>query len=142
MLRHLGIVTAAYGALGALGGVALYFLIVPVFGHEFEPARELVLPLTIAAVVLGCYRHLCGEILGSDNPRRIGRVELISAVIAVICYPIGILLGDALGLAWTSAIVYFAAAVVAAVALMRPTGGQKNPSTTTEELPVDVIEEA
>ncbi|EPD48527.1 MULTISPECIES: lipopolysaccharide biosynthesis protein [unclassified Corynebacterium] len=142
VLRHLGIVTAAYGALGALGGVALYFLIVPVFGHEFEPARELVLPLTIAAVVLGCYRHLCGEILGSDNPRRIGRVELISAVIAVICYPIGILLGDALGLAWTSAVVYFAAAVVAAVALMRPTGGQKNPSTTTEELPVDVIEEA
>ena len=86
--------------------------------------------------------HLCGEILGSGNPRRIGRVELISAVIAVVCYPIGILLGDALGLAWTSAIVYFAAAVVAAVALMQPSGGQKNPPTTNEELPADVIEEA
>ena len=115
--------------------MALYFLIVPVFGHEFEPARELVLPLTIAAVVLGCYRHLCGEILGSDNPRRIGRVELISAVIAVICYPIGILLGDALGLAWTSAVVYFAAAVVAAVALMQPSRARKIHQPPTKNFP-------
>lgn len=153
VLRHLGVVTFAYSLLGAIGGVVLYYLIEPVFGQEFEPAKELVLPLTIAAVILGCYRHLCGEILGSDYPRRIGGVELASAVIAVICYPIGIVLGDALGLAWTSAVVYFAAAVVAAVVLLRPSNKPSgktaatanttsNESTTTEQLPVTPVEEA
>lgn len=149
ILRHLAVVTLAYSVLGAVGGVILYFLIEPIFGQEFEPAKELVLPLTIAAVILGCYRHLCGEILGSDNPRRIGGVELASAVIAVICYPIGILLGDALGLAWTSAVVYLAAAIVAAIVLFRPSnnaaateGSKSNESTTTEQLPVSPVEEA
>lgn len=55
VLRHLDTVTTAYGTLGALGGMAFYFLIVLVFSHESGPARELVLPLITAIVVLGCY---------------------------------------------------------------------------------------
>lgn len=117
--KRLAVTAAAYALLGGIGGAVLYVLIVPVFGSEFAPARELVAPLAVAAVLLGCYRHLCGEILGSANPRRIGVVELAAVVIAVVCYPIGILLADALGAAWASAVVYLLAGLVAAGVLLR-----------------------
>lgn len=126
---RLGVVAAIYAALGGIGGWLLYLLIVPIFGPDFAPAQQLVAPLALAAVALGCYRYLCGEILGGTRPRLLGRVEAIAAVIAVVCYPVGIIWGAALGAAWASVVVYLAAGLVAVVALRR---AEKTPPVSTQ----------
>lgn len=97
---------AVFIPLAVVGGGVLYVLLVPLFGEEYAPALELVLPLTIASVVLAAYRQLSGLLLASTAPNRVGVTESIAAVTAVIVYPVSIYLWGAAGAAWGSIAVY------------------------------------
>lgn len=108
LLRLLAIFAIAATALG----VALWLLVMPVFGGDFEPARQFVLPLVIAAVLLAGYRQTSAWVLAGDRPERLGRLEAIVAGFAVVAYPVGIVMGAGLGAAWASAAVYLVAVVI------------------------------
>lgn len=122
---------ALFIPLGALGGVALYWLLEPVFGAEYTAAKSLVLPLIVSSLILALYRQAAGFVLGSDAPRRLGVVETITAVSAIIIYPVAIYLDGAMGAAWGSAIVY-AIGLFAAVALY-PVAVTSAPQTSEDK---------
>lgn len=95
-----------FALLAAVGGVALYLLLVPLFGQDYAPALNLVLPLTLASVVLASYRQVSGLLLASSTPDSVGVVEGSAAITAVIGYPVAIYLWGAQGAAWGSIAVY------------------------------------
>lgn len=100
-----------FAPIAAVLGAVLWALVVPVFGMDFSPAKELVLPLSIAAVLLACYRQTSAWVLAGESPDRLGPLEVMVAIGAALAYPVGILAGGALGAAWASAAVYLLAAV-------------------------------
>lgn len=102
LLTTCGIFTAGAAALA----VALWYLLVPVFGPEFKSARELVLPLAVAAVALAAYRQSSGWVLAGSRPQSLGVLEGAVAVVAVAVYPISILIAGAQGAAWGTVLVY------------------------------------
>lgn len=110
-----------FAPLGAVGGVALYLLLVPLFGQAYAPALELVLPLTLAAIVLASFRQAAGLVLSSIRPDRVGTTETIAAVAAVVIYPVTIYFWGAAGAAWGTIAVYLIGLVAAVIFF--PAGG-------------------
>lgn len=100
-----------FSPIAAVLGAVLWALVIPVFGMDFSPAKKLVLPLSIAAVFLACYRQTSAWVLAGESPNRLGTLEVMVAIGAALGYPVGILAGGALGAAWASAAVYLLAAV-------------------------------
>lgn len=92
--------------IAVVGGVLLYLLLVPLFGKEYEPALNLVLPLTIASVVLALNRQISGLLLASSKPDSVGSVEGAAAVSAIVVYPIAIFFWGTQGAAWGSIAIY------------------------------------
>lgn len=104
---------AVFATLGALGGMVLYFLLVPIFGQQFAPALPLVAPLTAATIILAMQRHMTGLILAGPRPSRTGYVDGLTALISVIVFPVALHLGGLMGAAWGSLAVYAAGLVLA-----------------------------
>ena len=96
-----------YGGAGAVGGLVIWFAIVPVFGQEYEEARSLVVPLTIATILLVLYRQAAGMALVRGRLRRLGVSESALSIIAVVTYASLTFGFGALGAAWASCFVYF-----------------------------------
>lgn len=117
--------TVLFVPLGVVGGVALYFLIVPVFGSEYAPAKDFVLPLTLATIALAVFRIVCGLVLASSRPHRLGTVEGLAAVSAVVLYPFAIYFWAAEGAAWSSIVVYLVG-LIAGVAFLPPAPGGRH----------------
>lgn len=92
-------------------GVVTWFLLVPIFGEAFEPARSLIPPLTLASVLLFTYRQVGTWLLASQSPALAGGFELRMAIVAAALYGIFILAWGTAGAAWASATVYGIATV-------------------------------
>lgn len=97
---------AIFLPLAAVGGVLIHALLVPIFGQSYAPAQSLVLPLSIASVVLASYRQMSGLLLASPTPNRVGVTEAAAAIGAVIVYPIAIFFWGMAGAAWGALVVY------------------------------------
>jgi hypothetical protein len=97
--------------LSAALGLGLWVLIVPVFGPEYEPAKQLILPLTIASVTLALYRQAASWVLGGTKPANIGQLEMAAAGLSAVVYPAAIYVGAGLGAAWASVLVYALAGI-------------------------------
>lgn len=103
--------------LGVVGGAVLWFLLVPLFGQAYEPARAFIIPLTIASILLAMFRHLCGILLAGPHSQKLGVAEGAAAVAAMIIFPIVIYTHGALGAAWGSIAVYLIGVIAGYVLL-------------------------
>lgn len=101
-----------FGIVAALGGVALYHLIEPVFGIQYADGKELVVPLCLAGVALVSYRQSAGIALGHLSKRALGVVETAVALIAFTIYASAISRYAIIGAAWASVFVYLFACIV------------------------------
>lgn len=106
LLRRLGRDVAVFATVATALGVAVWLLVVPVFGRDYAASRSLVLPLTIATVTLAAYRQVIAWHLAGPVPDDVSRIEIATAVVAVPCYALGIHLWAAAGAAWASLVVY------------------------------------
>ena len=115
-----------FSIAGALGGTAINYLLVPIFGEQYEAARELICPLIISSVVLALYRQLSGKLLLSESSRVVASSEVVTAIVAVVLYTTFVLVfKSALGAAWGSVAVYFAAIVVLGLFAARRNRGSR-----------------
>ncbi|WP_159149475.1 hypothetical protein [Dietzia lutea] len=105
-----------FGSVGAIGGVAINYLLVPVFGEAYEESRALIAPLILASIILALYRQLSGKVLLGRSSRAFAASEVVTGIQAVIVYSCFLLVfPSALGAAWGSVAVYSIAIVVLAI---------------------------
>lgn len=114
-LRRLSADAAVFTVIAALVGTAVWLLIVPLFGAAYEPARALVLPLSIAAVVLALNRLALSWHLAGPKPGDVSTIEAATAVVGLAAYGTAITLGGAVGAAWSTVAVYGFGLVIAIV---------------------------
>jgi O-antigen/teichoic acid export membrane protein len=118
-LRRILTVVACYAAgAGVIVGVPLHSLVVPLLGEQYRSARQLVLPLVVAATVFGAAQVL---IAGLTARRRNGLASLAEAVgfgVSLVAYLLWIPGSGAMGAAYGSLVGYSAGFVFAAVALL------------------------
>lgn len=101
-----------FGIAAAVGGVVLWYLIVPIFGSDYEAARPLIFPLTVASVFLVLYRQASGIALVRGDTRVMGISEALLALTAIGIYCFAASWFGAGGVAWGSSVVYFLGFVV------------------------------
>lgn len=111
-LRALAAVGIPFAACAALVAACLWFLLIPVFGQSFAPARALIAPLSTASLALAAYRIVNGWVLAGPRPTAVATLELSVAAVAVVAYPTGILMGGASGAAWATLVVYSTAVII------------------------------
>ena len=92
--------------LAAVTGIALFFLLEPVFGPAYSSGEVLVAPVCLAVVVYAMYRLMMGLVLAGPRAVMYSKIEGSLAVVAVSTYVVAIHLYGALGAAWGSVAVY------------------------------------
>lgn len=102
-----------FSAVAILLGMVLWFATVPIFGVKFAAAKQLILPLAIASVLLAAYRQVLGWILAGARPSAVSHVESGCAAVALLIYPLSIYLDGARGAAWASGVVYASGIILA-----------------------------
>jgi O-antigen/teichoic acid export membrane protein len=118
-LRHATIVSVGGAAIVAL---VLLFLVVPIFGSEFEPATELGLILLPGAAAIGIAVVLSSTIAGRGKPVYSLYSALIVTPVTVALYAWLIPWLDASGAALASTISYCLSFALASVFYYRATG--------------------
>ncbi|MHA3948615.1 lipopolysaccharide biosynthesis protein [Cellulomonas bogoriensis] len=115
LVRRLVKDSVLFTVIAAAVGVVVWLLIVPVFGQPYAPARDLVLPLVLAAIALALNRLALAWHLGGPRPSDVSRIEGLTAGVAITTYAVGISLGGALGAAWGTFIVYLIGLLISLV---------------------------
>lgn len=118
--------TALYGLAGVAGGLAIWFLLVPVFGEEYESARSLVVPLAVASVCLVLYRQAAGIALVRGHAKLLGTAEAALSLIAVVIYTFMAFAYGAVGAAWASCVVYLLGFMVLLVVAVQSDGSTES----------------
>jgi O-antigen/teichoic acid export membrane protein len=93
----------AGGLIVATGG---WFLIVPIFGTEFAPARDLLLLLAAAEVCLAPYAVASRGLLGGGWTKAAGALGIGGGVVAIAVYGVSATAAGAAGVAAGSLVVY------------------------------------
>jgi O-antigen/teichoic acid export membrane protein len=107
---------------GVMAAVTL-LLILPLMGKGFVDARQLVVPLSLAAVTLALYRQVIGWLTGGRRAWLASACETATAAAALPIYAIAIDRAGALGAAWGSLGVYATGVVIGTVLLVDRGGG-------------------
>lgn len=102
-LRHTTLIVVA-GAAGL--AVALWLLIVPVYGEEFRPAIELSLILIPGVGVLGIAGVLSAVIIGRGHPEYGLYTAMISTPLTMLAYALLIPPFEATGAAWATTLSF------------------------------------
>ena len=106
---------------GAMAAVTV-LVILPLMGQGFVSARQLVMPLSLAAVTLALYRQVIAWLTGGHRAWLASACETTTAAVAIPIYAVSINLAGALGAAWGSLCVYAAGSVIGLVLLGRDRG--------------------
>ena len=114
------VVAAAIAAL--VVGVAGWFLIVPVFGAAFAPARDLLVVLVAAEVCFAPYAVASRGLLGGGWTKTACALGIGGSIGAVACYVVGASVGGAMGVAAGCVIIYSTLSLVSWRLLRRRTG--------------------
>lgn len=112
-IRSLAIDCVFFALVSTLAAVLISQILIPLLGTDFASTQLLVLPLSIAAVVLAIYRQLISWHLGGPSPGVVSRIEVATAIFAVPCYSLAIRSEGALGAAWGSLCVYGVGVILA-----------------------------
>ena len=83
-----------------------YFLVLPLLGGSYMNGQELILPLSIGALIYSLNVYLQARIMASDQPLVLTRVSLLSALTAILIYPLTISHFEIMGAAWGTLVVY------------------------------------
>jgi O-antigen/teichoic acid export membrane protein len=95
---------------------ALYLLIVPVFGHQYAPARVVVLPLVVAAGLYAVSRVCLGLLIAKGHGGLVSAAEITGFVVSFAVYLLLIPRLGILGAAYGSLAGYGACLVFALIA--------------------------
>lgn len=106
LIRSLTIDTIMFTLVAGISGALISAVLIPLLGPAFASARQLIAPLSIAAVALSVYRQSISWHLGGQHPGVVSLIEVSTAIFALPCYWFAILTGGALGAAWGSLAVY------------------------------------
>ena len=105
---------STFFAVIALGvGTATYYLLIPLLGASYYPGRELVVPLTLAAVAFALYRQAVAWTLAGPSPGNTTILECATASFAIPIYAAFIIWCGALGAAWATLIVNIIGVIIA-----------------------------
>jgi O-antigen/teichoic acid export membrane protein len=85
---------------------ALYLLIVPVFGHDYAPAKAVVLPLVLAAGLYAISRISLGLLVAKGHGTLVSAAEMAGFAVSFACYLLLIPAHGIAGAAWGSLIGY------------------------------------
>jgi glycosyltransferase involved in cell wall biosynthesis/O-antigen/teichoic acid export membrane protein len=113
----LSITAAAAG--NALVALASWALIVPIFGAEFAPARQLLLILALAEVCFAPYAVTSLGLVGGGWTGTAGALGVVGALGAVACYVAAARVAGATGVAAGSVIVYMGLSMASWLLLRR-----------------------
>ena len=106
LVRSLVVDAMMFALVATLVAALIFAILLPLLGPQFASARALVLPLSMAAVVLAIYRQFIAWHLGGPRPETVSFIEVTTAFFALPCYWFAILSGGAQGAAWSSLGVY------------------------------------
>ncbi|WP_127503270.1 lipopolysaccharide biosynthesis protein [Actinoplanes solisilvae] len=98
----------------AAGG--LYLLIVPVFGHDYAPAKVVVVPLVVAAGLYAMSRVTLGLLIAKSRSSLVSAAEITGFVVSFVAYVTLIPAFGILGAAYGSLIGYGSCLLFALVA--------------------------
>ena len=115
LIRSLAIDAIMFALVGTLSAFLISAILIPLLGPGFVSARHLIIPLSIAAVVLAIYRQCIAWHLGGPYPGTVSVIEVTTAAFALPCYWFFIRSGGALGAAWGSLAVYSFGVVVSLI---------------------------
>ncbi|MBG0562633.1 NAD(P)H-quinone oxidoreductase [Actinoplanes sp. NEAU-A11] len=97
----------------AAGG--LYLLIEPVFGHQYHPAKSIVVPLVVAAGLYGISRVSLGLLIAKGHAKLVSAAEITGFAVSFAAYVLLIPRLGVLGAAWGSLLGYGACLLFAMV---------------------------
>ncbi len=111
------LITVVYAVVAApLTAVALYLLIVPVFGAQYAPAKVVVLPLVAAAGLYAVSRISLGLLIAQGHATLVSAAEIAGFVVSFAAYLLLIPQHGILGAAYGSLLGYGACLVFALAA--------------------------
>ena len=114
--RPIVVAAAAYALVVApLVAGGLYLLIVPVFGHQYAPAKAVVLPLVAAAGLYAVSRISLGLLIARGHSALVSAAEIAGFVVSFAAYLLLIPRLGILGAAYGSLLGYGACLVFALV---------------------------
>jgi len=114
----------ACGLIVAAGG---WMLIVPVFGGQFAPARELLMVLIVAEVCLAPYSVASRGLLGGGWTTAAGLLGIAGSLVALAAYAMSAVVAGAMGVATGSVAVYAGLSFVSYRMLRRRVGSRPQP---------------
>lgn len=111
---------AAYGlGMSLLVGAAISLLLVPLLGPEYLPARQLVVPLVLAAAVFGIAQILVNLLTAVRHNKLASTTEMIGLGATLVLYVVLIERYEAVGAAYGSLLGYSVGMLLAGVLLWR-----------------------
>ena len=114
-LRQLTRDAALFVPLAGASAAGTVLVILPLMGQAFVDARQLVVPLSLAAVTLALYRQVVGWLTAGRRAWLASVCEAATAVAAIPIYVVAIQHAGALGAAWASLCVYAAGTLIGVV---------------------------
>jgi O-antigen/teichoic acid export membrane protein len=133
--RPLILIAALYAVVvGPILAAGMYWLIVPVFGERYAPARAVVLPLVAAAGVYAVSRVSLGILVAKGHGGLVSASEICGFAVSFAAYLLWIPQHGILGAAWGS-LVGYAACMIFAVTASRLVGDKPVPPPVAD-LPV------
>ena len=123
-IRFAIVSAVACGLIVAAGG---WMLIVPVFGGQFAPARELLMVLIVAEVCLAPYSVASRGLLGGGWTTAAGLLGIAGSLVALAAYAMSAVVAGAMGVATGSVAVYAGLSFVSYRMLRRRVGSRPQP---------------
>lgn len=108
-----------FTVVAALVAYAIAILIIPLLGAGFTAGQGLLLPLSLAAVILALYRQVVSWVLAGPTAGAMSIIEVSTAVCAIPVYAVLISRYGAIGAAWGSAIAYLVGLSISLVVARR-----------------------
>lgn len=117
-LRSVGKSLLPIVVLVGLSAVTTEYLVLPFIGPQYAPVTELLLPLSLATVLLGIAGFSSRWLLASPKPGLASIPSVVQGVCALPVYVFAISHWGVLGAAWGSAVVYGSGTIVALLLLL------------------------
>ncbi len=96
-----------------------HFLVLPLLGGDYLNGQGVILPLSISALIYSVNVYLQARIMASNQPLVLARANLLSALTAILIYPLAIYRFEIMGAAWGSLVVYAISLLITIIFLLR-----------------------
>lgn len=129
--RILGGVVVYCVAAACLLAVALYVALVPLLGPDYEPARQLVLPLVAASAVFGTAQIVVNLLIAVRRNTMASVAEVVGFAVSIVTYVVLIGRYGAAGAAYGTLLGYLACLTCAGALLLRVRPARRGATAAT-----------